>query len=172
MSINYSDLALEQIACHPGSVGFRAVFKLLCDISDLLPYINAIVEKAYYFDSPHYIKFEYEGYRCVLYAQKGIMTVVDNEEQARTAVGKLLEFLNDIETRKESITPDHTMYSPVSAFSIYKLLPRNNCKACGFPTCMAFAGALGTRETDMDVCPELVDPNAENVIALKDLLGG
>ena len=171
MNINYSDLTLEQIACQPGSVGFRAGFKFGGDISYLFPYINAIVEKAYYFDSPHYIKFEYDGYRCALYPQKGFLAVIDNEEQARTVIGKLLEFLDSIEARKESIEPDHTVYSQVPALNIYKLLPKNNCKACGFSTCMAFASALGSREVDLELCPELADPEAGNVIALKGLLG-
>ncbi|MBN1409983.1 MAG: hypothetical protein JW969_04010 [Spirochaetales bacterium] len=171
MSIYYSQLTLDPIACHPGSVGFRAGFKFSGDISYLFPYINAVVEKAFYFDSPCFIKFEYEDYRCALYPQKGFLTVIYNEEEARTVIGKLLEFLAGIEARKESIEPDHTVYSRVPALSIYKLLPRNNCKACGFPTCMAYASALGCREANMESCPELSDPKAGNVIALKSLLG-
>ena len=31
----------------------------------------------------------------------------------------------------------------LSGMQIYKLLPRTNCKECGFPTCMAFAMQVG-----------------------------
>jgi len=171
MCKNYSNLTLERFACHPGSMGFRAGFILSSDISDLFPYINAVAENACYFDSPHYIKFEYDGYRCALYPQKGFVAVVDNKEHARAILKKLIEFLNSIESRKESIKPDHTVYSKVPALGIYKLLPRNNCKACGFPTCMAFAMALGNREADLELCPELADLQDGNVIALKEMLG-
>ena len=40
-------------------------------------------------------------------------------------------------------------------FDIYKLLPKSNCKRCGYMTCMAFAVALISREKQPRDCPEL-----------------
>jgi acetyl-CoA decarbonylase/synthase complex subunit gamma len=36
---------------------------------------------------------------------------------------------------------------------IYKLLPRTNCKECGFPTCLAFAMKLAAKQADLSACP-------------------
>lgn len=38
---------------------------------------------------------------------------------------------------------------------IYKLLPKTNCKKCGFPTCMAFAVAVFKGEKKLADCPHL-----------------
>ncbi|HSJ54087.1 MAG TPA: acetyl-CoA decarbonylase/synthase complex subunit gamma, partial [Anaerolineae bacterium] len=35
---------------------------------------------------------------------------------------------------------------------IYKLLPKTNCKDCGFPTCLAFAMKLAAKQVDLDAC--------------------
>lgn len=43
----------------------------------------------------------------------------------------------------------------LSGLDIYKLLPRTNCKACGFATCLAFAMALAQKRTALDKCPHV-----------------
>jgi len=41
----------------------------------------------------------------------------------------------------------------LSGLQIYKLLPKTNCKECGFPTCLAFAMKLAAQQVDLDACP-------------------
>ena len=41
----------------------------------------------------------------------------------------------------------------LSGLDIYKLLPRTNCKDCGFQTCLAFAMQLAKRAVSLDKCP-------------------
>ena len=45
----------------------------------------------------------------------------------------------------------------LSGLAIYKLLPRTNCKECGFPTCMAFAMKLAARQVELSDCPHVSD---------------
>ena len=40
----------------------------------------------------------------------------------------------------------------LTALEIYKLLPKTNCKECGFPTCLAFAMQLATGKATIDLC--------------------
>ncbi len=41
----------------------------------------------------------------------------------------------------------------LSGLEIYKLLPkRNNCKECGYPTCLAFAMKLAAKQADLSSC--------------------
>ncbi|MDD5449968.1 MAG: acetyl-CoA decarbonylase/synthase complex subunit gamma, partial [Candidatus Omnitrophica bacterium] len=40
----------------------------------------------------------------------------------------------------------------LSGLEIYKLLPKTNCKECGFPTCLAFAMQLAAKKTTLDKC--------------------
>ena len=41
----------------------------------------------------------------------------------------------------------------LSGLAIYKLLPKTNCKECGFPTCLAFAMKLAARQAELSACP-------------------
>ena len=45
----------------------------------------------------------------------------------------------------------------LSGLAIYKLLPRTNCKECGFPTCLAFAMKLAARQAELSSCPYVSD---------------
>jgi len=41
----------------------------------------------------------------------------------------------------------------LSGMQIYKLLPRTNCKDCGFPTCLAFAMKVANKKAEVTDCP-------------------
>jgi acetyl-CoA decarbonylase/synthase complex subunit gamma len=41
----------------------------------------------------------------------------------------------------------------LSGMQIYKLLPRTNCKECGYPTCLAFAMKLAAKQAELSACP-------------------
>jgi acetyl-CoA decarbonylase/synthase complex subunit gamma len=41
----------------------------------------------------------------------------------------------------------------LSGMQIYRLLPRTNCKECGYPTCLAFAMKLAAKQADLADCP-------------------
>ena len=45
----------------------------------------------------------------------------------------------------------------LTGLQIYKLLPKTNCKECGFPTCLAFAMKLAQKGTELDKCPYVDD---------------
>ncbi|MEW6417945.1 MAG: acetyl-CoA decarbonylase/synthase complex subunit gamma [Nitrospirota bacterium] len=43
----------------------------------------------------------------------------------------------------------------LTGVDIFKLLPKTNCKKCGFPTCLAFAMKLAQRQASLDLCPDV-----------------
>lgn len=49
----------------------------------------------------------------------------------------------------------------LTGLAIFKLLPKTNCKECGFPTCMAFAMALASGKTALEQCPHVSDEAKE-----------
>jgi acetyl-CoA decarbonylase/synthase, CODH/ACS complex subunit gamma len=53
----------------------------------------------------------------------------------------------------------------LSGLQIYKLLPKTNCKECGFPTCLAFAMKLAAKQVDLDACPYVSDEAKESLAA-------
>ncbi len=45
----------------------------------------------------------------------------------------------------------------LTGLEIYKLLPKTNCKECGFPTCLAFALKLAAKSAELSACPRVSD---------------
>ena len=45
----------------------------------------------------------------------------------------------------------------LSGLDIYKLLPRTNCRECGFPTCLAFAMQIAAKKVELSKCPHVTD---------------
>ncbi len=41
----------------------------------------------------------------------------------------------------------------LTGLEIYKLLPKTNCKECGFPTCLAFGLKLAAKGVELSACP-------------------
>lgn len=51
----------------------------------------------------------------------------------------------------------------LSGLDIYKLLPKTNCKDCGFATCLAFAMALAQKKASLDKCPHVTAQARESL---------
>jgi len=43
----------------------------------------------------------------------------------------------------------------LTGLQIYKLLPKTNCKDCGFPTCLAFSMKLAQKAVELSACPHV-----------------
>ncbi|NPV07113.1 MAG: acetyl-CoA decarbonylase/synthase complex subunit gamma [Anaerolineae bacterium] len=52
----------------------------------------------------------------------------------------------------------------LSGLAIYKLLPKTNCKECGYPTCLAFAMKLAAKQAELADCPH-VSEEAKQALA-------
>ena len=141
-----------------------AHFKIDNDISKLFSYINAAVKDCRYFEKPAYVQLVLDDIQCTLYPKEVIAAPFMDQDQAEKFVDRLIDFLNDIYIKKDSLTPNHRTFRPISVVDIYKLLPQTNCKECGFPTCLAFAGALSKKQTTTDQCPGFARPLYENVV--------
>ena len=51
----------------------------------------------------------------------------------------------------------------LTGIEIFKMLPKTNCKECGFPTCLAFAMALASGKAELDACPYVSDEAKEKL---------
>ena len=157
----YSEFSLSRAGILAGGM-LGAYFRLDTNVSPLFPYINATFKDAEFFDRPEYILFHMDGIKCTLYPNDAIAAPFMDQGQALTFVNRLIDFLNDLYNKKDSLKPNFKKVSPVSVFDIFKLLPQTNCKECSYPTCMAFAAALSKSETTPDQCPDFRDPISES----------
>ncbi|MCL0089278.1 acetyl-CoA decarbonylase/synthase complex subunit gamma [Dehalococcoidia bacterium] len=53
----------------------------------------------------------------------------------------------------------------LTGIEIYKLLPKTNCKKCGFPTCLAFAMKLASGQTELAACPDISEEAERSLTA-------
>ncbi|MCP4423069.1 MAG: acetyl-CoA decarbonylase/synthase complex subunit gamma, partial [Chloroflexi bacterium] len=51
----------------------------------------------------------------------------------------------------------------LSGIQIYKMLPKTNCKDCGFPTCLAFAMKLAAKQIELSACPHISEEAASQL---------
>lgn len=51
----------------------------------------------------------------------------------------------------------------LTGIQIYKLLPQTNCKACGFPTCLAFAMKLAAKQVELSACPYVTEESKKQL---------
>jgi acetyl-CoA decarbonylase/synthase complex subunit gamma len=51
----------------------------------------------------------------------------------------------------------------LTGIEIFKMLPKTNCKECGYPTCLAFAMALASGKAELDACPYVSEEAKEKL---------
>jgi len=51
----------------------------------------------------------------------------------------------------------------LTGIQILQMLPKKNCKECGFPTCLAFAMKVAAGQADIATCPYVSDEVKEKI---------
>ncbi|GAB4439524.1 MAG: (Fe-S)-binding protein [bacterium] len=168
----YEIKSIDNIVCLPGTGILRLYMTVDKDLTDFLPYINGYVKKARYLPTIGWIRFPFVGFpskrgswNVAIKGNEIIIAKFNNSEEAKETAKELIEYLNHLSEIKGSITPDYTEWNPPKVFDILSLLPRTNCKKCGFLSCMAFATKLAEGEADIEQCSEL----SEHTDSLKKL---
>lgn len=134
------------------------------DLTFLFPYLNAVLEKAVYFDQPAFIRFRYEGVLCAMHPEYLAAFPFVDHTQVEGFVNRMVVYLNELHDRMSDVRPNYKTHNPMAVPKILKLLPCNNCSRCGYATCMAFAGAVRTGRAILQQCPEIATPVAEKAV--------
>lgn len=139
-------------------------FKPDQDTDFLFPYINGTLDDALWYDHPGHMEFLFEGCRCMLYRDLAAAHFFETHQDALDFIKRFMNFLDMIDRDKENIIPNFNQIRYVPVMDILRLLPKNNCRECGFPTCMAFAASMARGKTVADQCPHLAQPMSENAV--------
>ena len=143
---------------------WSASFRLDQNVSFLFPYINAVRDDALCYEKPEHVKFLFDGYRCFLYPDLVAAHFFENKTAAKAFIVNLIDFLNNIDAKKNQIRPNFEKIKQVPVIDILKRLPKTNCRECGFLTCMAFAAAVTKGQAMTDKCPSLALPISETAV--------
>ena len=143
--------------CHPGSTAFNMFVSFDNDICAVLPYLNA--ELSGDLDYRHkdgILLWTGNGKRHAFRAHEIAVSTFQEDENAEGYVKDLTAKINDIWSRRADLAPSEEELPPLpKALDIWKLLPRTNCKKCGFPTCMAYAVEVAMDRTKLADCEHL-----------------
>jgi ArsR family metal-binding transcriptional regulator len=133
----------------------RLIAYFSCDISEILPYLNAVIKGASYNKNAPTLTFT-KGRRVInLYNLKVTIAKADDIIDAWNILDELKELINKTYQNRDKIKPNYEEKVKITALQIYGWLPKTNCKACGEATCLAFAVKLLLGEQKLENCKPL-----------------
>ncbi|MFA5116655.1 MAG: (Fe-S)-binding protein, partial [Candidatus Omnitrophota bacterium] len=122
------------------------------DITEILPYINAVIKGASYNKNASTLTYA-KGRRLInLYNIKLTVAKADDIIDAWVVLDEIKKLVNDTYRTRDSIKPNYEEKVKVTALQIYGWLPKTNCHACGEAGCLAFAVKLLLGEQHLSRC--------------------
>jgi ArsR family metal-binding transcriptional regulator len=125
------------------------------DITEILPYINAVIQGCSYNKCASTLTYAKERRLINLYNIKITIAKADDIIDAWHILDEVKTLLNKTYENKASIKPNYEEKVKVTALQIYGWLPKSNCKACGEATCLAFACRFLQGEQKLSKCVPL-----------------
>jgi len=166
--IEQYDLEVFTPPCEPGAERYAARARLMVDITEILPYLNATLRGAVYHPSANALTWKKGGHNIAFHAYEIATSNVEDRDGAEKELKGLVDLVNRTWEHRADITPDTTTRQRPAPMAIFKLLPQTNCKQCGEPTCYTFALRLAASQRQVSDCPALFEPqNTEKLAALQ-----
>lgn len=160
-----TDYSLEifKSKCQADAKGVHCFAHLSQDVSDALPYLNAVLGGFEYLQNPPAVTFRAQGKLITVHGDKIAVNALKDEAEARKIVEWMKNEINDAWDNRETIQPSTTGMPRPGIIDILKLLPKTNCRECGEPTCMVFATKVAEGAKGAENCPQIHDENAEKL---------
>lgn len=151
----------------------RLIAYFSCDISEILPYLNAVIKGASYNKNAPTLTYT-KGRRVInLYNIKVAVAKADDIVDAWNILNEIKGLINETYQNKDKIKPNYEEKVKVTALQIYGWLPKTNCRVCGEAACLAFAVKLLLGEQKLENCkPLFTDVKfAENKNIMQEMIG-
>jgi ArsR family metal-binding transcriptional regulator len=138
----------------------QAIATFTVDISPAFPYVNAELGGWDYDQTNQVLLLKLsDGKWITLQPRKIAIRGARDIDETHALLTWIKGQINEIYDRRDQITPRYVSQAGLKIMEILKLLPLTNCKACGYPTCMAYAAALRDGEISLNDCPPLREEN-------------
>jgi ArsR family metal-binding transcriptional regulator len=171
MLIEQYELEVFTPPCDPGVERYSARARLIVDISEILPYLNATLRGAVYHPTAIALTWKKGGHNIAFHAYEIVTSNVEDRDGAEKEIKGLFDLVNRTWERRADIIPDTTTRQRPTSMAIFKLLPQTNCKQCGEPTCYNFALKLAVSQKRLADCPPLLGPQyAMKLAALEEIV--
>ena len=168
MLLKTYSLEIFKSKCQADAEGVHCFAHLDQDVTQALPYLNAVLGGFEYLNDPPAVTFKTHGKLITVHGKKIAVNALKDKVEAEKIVLWLKNEINEAWEKKEEIQPCYTGMPRPGIMEIYKLLPRNNCRECGQPTCLVFATKVAEGAKGPDDCPPL---DADQHRRLADYMG-
>ena len=141
--------------CMADEKRIRLIAYLNRDITEILPYLNAVIKGASYNKGASILTYTKERRIINLYNMKVTIAKADDIIDAWHILDEIKGLINKTYEKRSDIKPNYDEKVKVTALQIYGWLPKTNCRACGEATCLAFACRLLLGEQELSKCAPL-----------------
>ncbi len=137
----------------PSKIRLKA--ELSDDVSEVMPYLNAVVKNAIYNHEAAHLTLFKEFRLITVYPKEMTMIKALNTTDAWQVIDWLQELINCTYEKLEEIEPDYRLKKRPHPLQLYSWLPKTNCRQCGWQTCLAFAAHLFIGQENLKKCKPL-----------------
>jgi len=141
--------------CNFSSEKVNAIVTLSDDISEVFPYLNAVLKGLHYIDKNKILTVNRGGHSITFRPKEIAITKLEDEKEARDVMEGLKQVVNETYQNREQIKPDYSSKKELKSSDLLKWLPGTNCKECGERTCFSFAFKLIRHEVEISKCKPL-----------------
>ena len=141
--------------CNPGAMLVHCFAHLDEDVSEALPYLNAVLGGFEYIKNPPSVIFKSQGKLITVHGRKIAINALKDEKEARKIVEWLKREINDAWEKRDGIEPCYEGLPRPGIMEIIKLLPKTNCRECGEPTCLVFATKMAEGAKGIEDCTQM-----------------
>ena len=139
----------------PRAMSVQCYAHLDQDVGLALPYLNASLGGFEYVKAPPSVTFRVQGKLITVHARKIAVNALKNEDEARKIVEWMIREINAAWENRDTIEPSYEGTPKPNIVDILRMLPKTNCRECGYPTCMVFATLVAEGAKDAASCPQL-----------------
>jgi ArsR family metal-binding transcriptional regulator len=150
-------------ACNNVFQSVHCIAHLDADISEALPYLNAVLGGDTYIKEPPSVTFKLYGKLITVHGHMIAMNALRDEAEADHILDWFQEQINDSWERRATIVPKYDGRKVPQIMEIYWMLPKSNCKKCGQPTCMMFSSLATQGVKGSNDCPELSEEGKQKL---------
>ena len=159
---------LVRLSCGSEAQTVDMIAYLNQDISEVIPYLNAVLGGFQYTKDPRSVSLKLNGKLVVIHPGEICLNAPSDQSEGEKIIEWLKEKINDTWERRGEIEPRFESAPKPKMLEILRLLPKTNCGECGMPTCMVFASHVAEGGIKPDDCTPL---DVEQKTKLAEYLG-
>ena len=149
--------------CNPRFQSLHCIAHLDQDLTEVLPYLNAVLGGHQYLQDPPALTLKVHGKLITLHSREIAVNALKDEGEADNILEWLKQEINETWVKRDTLEPSFETPAQPRIFEILKLLPKTNCGECGQPTCMVFASLVAQGVKGAVDCPPLNEQNKKKL---------